>query len=171
MKNLTAYVDACIAELHNVEIYPNYIASWKVNTRAASRWGLCSYRPRDKRYSIQIASVLLEDNAPENALKETILHELIHAVDGCLDHGEKWTRLVMKVNRAYGYNIQACDSYEEKGFTENPFASHYKYTIKCQECDREWNYMRMCKIITACEQGRVKCPYCNRYSMKLIQLR
>ena len=110
MKNLNAYARECIAELNAINIYPNTISAWKVS-RAVRFWGECSCTGFPRAYTIKISQTLLADDAPVKALKETILHELIHAVDGCLNHGYKWTELVRKVNKTYGYSIRQINTY------------------------------------------------------------
>lgn len=156
MKNLEIYARECIAELNAVGIYPNAISEWKVS-RAVTRWGMCSYQGRFNTYSISISKVLLADDAPVKGLKETILHELLHAVDGCLNHGYKWTALVNKVNQTYGYAIQQSDDFEHKGFDVNPMNALCKYHITCGECGRVYHYSRMCSTIKAVKQHKAHC--------------
>lgn len=166
MKNLETYARECLAELNAIDIYPNAISEWKVS-RAVSRWGMCSYKTRSHVYSISISKVLLADNAPVKGLKETIIHELLHAVDGCLDHGYKWTALVNKVNRSYGYAIQQSDDFEHKGFDTNPMDALYKYHITCESCGRVYRYGRMCSTVKAVEQRKARCC-CGSKNLKVL---
>lgn len=166
MKNLYTYARECLAELNAIDIHPNTISAWKVS-RAVRFWGQCSYMTRSRSYTIKISQTLLDDDAPVKALKETILHELIHAVDGCLDHGYKWTALVRKVNQTYGYDIRQTDSYEEKGFEKDPMDAQYKYHLTCEKCGHVYRYARMCSTIKAVQAHKAHCA-CGSRDFKII---
>lgn len=83
MRNLEAYGRQCIENLNAIGIYPHEIDSFIVNTRAKRRWG--QTQKRNSRYSININVLLLNENCPENSLYETLYHELLHCVDGCMN--------------------------------------------------------------------------------------
>lgn len=166
MKNLERYSRECIAELNAIGIYPNAISEWKVS-RAVSFWGQCVYAGRTRSYTIKISKTLLDDNAPVKALKETILHELIHAVDGCLNHGYEWTRLVRKVNTAYGYDIQQTAGYASKGFDSDPMDAQYKYRLTCEGCGHTYRYARMCSTIKSAVAHKAHCS-CGSKDFKLV---
>lgn len=76
----------------------------KINTRAKKRWGLCSYF--SDGFIIEISSSLLQDNVSENALIDTLMHEVLHTVDGCMNHGKKWKECAKIINSRYGLNIK-----------------------------------------------------------------
>ena len=145
-----------------IGIYPNEISAWKT-TRALHRWGTCAY-------TIIINKVLLTDDAPVKGLKETILHELLHAVDGCLNHGYKWTTLVNKVNSTYGYEIQQTDDFEHKGFETDPMDAQYKYRLTCEGCGHVYKYSRMCSTIKSACNHKARCS-CGSSNFKLITTR
>lgn len=154
MKDLNAYANICLNELHRLGIYPNHISAFSINTRAKHRWGQC--KRVNGIYSISISASLLEDDAPEKALKDTLFHELLHAVDGCFNHGEKWQKLAEKVNKAYGYDIKRCTSQEEKG-VQLCADSDYHYIITCKKCNTTWRYMRNSKVVKACRTNTARC--------------
>lgn len=157
MKNLNAIANDCITELKNIGIEPPHI-TFEVNTRAATRWGQC--KKTNGRYSISIASVLVDDKAPLNGLKSTIMHEVLHTMPNCMNHGNTWQDYADRVNKAYGYKVTRTDSYKDKGFANNPLAeAHpYKYTIKCNACGNEWNYRRSNNTIECCKRNHATCP-------------
>lgn len=170
MKELQLYVDTCINELNAIGIYPHRISKWTVNYRAKSRWGRCSINKGI--YTIQIACCLLADSAPDKGLKETIIHELLHAVSGCMNHGDKWTALANQVNNTYGYSVKRSDSYADKGFTADPMPieHNYKYKITCTSCSHEWKYQRMSKAVKYCKKNIAVCPYCNKSAFMVIDI-
>lgn len=113
MKNLYEVASICMYELESIGIKYGKIMNFTVNYRATTRWGQC--RRKNNGYYINISEKLLQDNAPLEALKDTIIHELLHTCEGCMNHGEKWKKYAEKVNKTYGYNIKRCSSAEEKG--------------------------------------------------------
>ena len=109
MKDLKKLANECMAELDAIGVQYGNVISWQINTRVKNRWGQCRYIGGG-RYSINITNRLLDDNLPDEAAKETIIHELLHSVDGCMNHGPNWKRVADKVNRAYHYNIKRTTS-------------------------------------------------------------
>ena len=146
MKDLKKLANQCMAELDAIGVQYGNVISWEVNTRAKNRWGQCRY-VGNKCYSINITNRLLADNLPDEAAKQTIVHELLHTVNGCMNHGPNWKREADKVNRAYPhYNIKRTTSYDEKG-VEPPKPREPKYIVRCPSCGHEWKHFRMCGAV------------------------
>lgn len=95
----------------NIEI--GIISNIKINSRAKRRWGLCT-KLADGTFSIEISDQLLKDDVEEDALMNTVMHEILHTVDRCMNHGKKWKECAKIINRTYGMNIKRCTSAEEK---------------------------------------------------------
>ena len=95
MKDLKKLANECMAELDAIGVQYGNVISWEVNTRAKNRWGQCRYIGGG-RYSISIINRLLDDNLPDEAAKQTIIHELLHSVD----------ELVAEVKKEYGETPQ-----------------------------------------------------------------
>lgn len=134
MRDLNYYGNLCIKHLNTIGIYPNDIEEWQVNNRA-KRFGQC--KKENGTYTINININLLNENVPELSLMETIFHELLHAVDGCMNHGNKWQELAELVSDCYNVNITRCSSYEEKYGSQvaNEILQDRKlFAIKCQDC-------------------------------------
>ena len=112
MRNLEVYGRQCIENLNAIGIYPHEIDSFVVNTRAKKRWGQA--RKINGVYSININSVLLQDDCPEKALLETLYHELLHCVDSCMNHGDKWQELAELVSDCYSVDITRTSSDDKK---------------------------------------------------------
>lgn len=160
MKNLMEHANYCINLLNDLGIYPNEISKWEINTRAC-RWGQCRKR-KGGIYTINIAECLLRDDTSDKALHDTIIHEFLHAVDGCMEHKNKWKAFANIVNENTEYNISRVTSYAEKGFKLDPFNNlrnkeTYKYMITCNECGNSWKYKRMSNIVNACIRNNAKC--------------
>lgn len=125
----------CILELNSINIFPEQICSWSVNTRAKRRWGQCQYKRG--RCHININERLLEDDVSEESLKRVIIHELLHAVKECFKetHGSNWKRYANRVYNRLGYKISTTDTYESLGLTPpNEVETEPKYVFVCDGC-------------------------------------
>lgn len=102
-------------------------------TRVLKKWGSCRIYPHNFGFDIKINRRLLDDDVKEMALLDTVMHELLHTCPGCGDHGATWKKYADMVNKAYGYNVKRCTSYEEKGM-ETPPRPVAKYRFMCKNC-------------------------------------
>ncbi len=148
MKDFQKLINESINEVKAAGITPGNIVSWKINTRAKSRWGLCRKLKDGSGYEIQIAHILLSsDDVSEKACKTTIVHEILHTCDGCKGHTGRWKRYAMIMNTKYGYNIKRTTSNEEKGLSEQYVATKYKYICKCKSCGSQFGRTKKSKFI------------------------
>lgn len=161
MKNLNETYEKCLAILDSMGIEVGTITDLKTNSRFSSTLGRC-HRTRDYwgdfTYKIEINPVLLNDGVTQKQLENTMIHELLHTVDGCFSHTGKWLQLARRVNREYGYQIQRqteCELAAKRRDERNPV----KYIVACKKCNVEWKYKRWGKV---CENlNRCHCPYCH----------
>ena len=137
MKDLTKLFNECLKECSKLGIRYGNIVEVTINTRAKKRWGQTCRRADG--FHINISSVLLRDDVSDEATKDTIMHEILHTVDGCFDHKAKWQTMADKVNKAYGYNVKRCTGAWEKGIDSSLMeTTHNKtYIIKCEKCGVE----------------------------------
>ena len=134
MRNLNVVAIECMRELDVANIPYRTVRKWEVNTRAKSRWGQCKQVSRGI-FDININIDLLREENDIDGLKNTIIHELLHTCEGCMNHGDKWKMYADKVNRYYGYNISRCSNADEKGVTvkrENTRKVIHRF--KCAGC-------------------------------------
>lgn len=145
MKDLNAIATMWIDNLNIIGIYPNKVSRFEVNSRALRRWG--QTKRKDGIYTISINYLLLEDDCPEEALTNTLVHELLHCVDGCMNHGEKWQKLVEIVNDCYDLKMSRCTSTSEKFANDEEYgnkvlqakmAKRKTYTCVCKDCGIEY---------------------------------
>ena len=130
MRNIKVIVENCCHKLDAIGIEYGKITSVTINTRAKTRWGQCKLT--NGCYSISISDRLMEESVDLIHLETTVIHEILHTCNGCMNHGREWKNLAEKVNCAYGYNIKRTTSCEEKGIdpTENITIKH-KYVCDC----------------------------------------
>ena len=78
-----------------------------------------------------------------DAVKETILHELCHAMASYdSGHDEEWQELAKRVGDIYGIKITHTAPHSIK-----TYESAYKYVIKCDNCGATARFMRRTKFV------------------------
>ncbi len=134
MKDFDKLIKECEADLASVGISIGNVVKYSVNTRAKSRWGQCK-TVGENRYEINISQSLLEDNVSDQAAKDTILHEMLHTVEGGMGHKGKWKELAQRVNKELPqYTIKRVTSREEKGIeSEKPPLQPQKSSVKAKK--------------------------------------
>lgn len=149
MRDLKTYIKKAINMLESAGVHCGNIIDCEVNTRA-KRWGQCRKVPDG--YVISINASLLDERNAEDGLMNTILHELIHSVKGCFNHGKNWKAVAEKINRKYGYNIKRISSAEEKGVSSETIPKrNVKYKFVCSGCGAEVVRERASKFTNNCQ--------------------
>ena len=159
MKNLQMVANDCMTMLDNIGIEYGNVTKWEINTRAKRRWGQCRRLPNGN-YEISISSRLLADNVADDGVKNTIIHELLHSVKGCMNHKTEWKYQAEKVNRAYGYNIKRCSNSEEKGVESLEVSpKEIKHKFVCKDCGKVYTRTRESNFTKNWKNYR--CGVCN----------
>ncbi len=170
MKNLNMLFNECINECKKAGIPYGTIKEVGINTRAKSRWGQCRYM--NGVYSINISSILLEDDVTDVATKTTIIHEIIHTCKDCMNHGAEWKKYAEIMNRKYGYNIKRCTSADEKHISIEIAKPKYKYTVVCEKCGTKSNYTKLSKLVKLIKSNPhdsgCRCLRCGNDTFSLI---
>lgn len=79
------------------------------------------------------------------AVKETILHELCHAMASYgSGHDKEWQELAKKVGELYGIKITHRTPHSIK-----TYEAAYRYVIKCDNCGATWRFMRRTEFVKA----------------------
>lgn len=115
-------------------------------SKAKSYFGAC-LRKNDE-YTIKISEIAFQ--LGEKEVINTLIHELLHTVEGCFNHGYKWQNYAYKINRLYNLNIARTSSGEG-------LQIDYKYEIQCQECKNIIGRHKKSKVIEQPENYRCKC--------------
>lgn len=142
MKDIQKIALECIDELRSIGINVRSDIKFEVNRRAKRRWGQCRWRGGN--VSISIAERLLADEVSDFPVRNTMIHELLHALPDCKydGHGSVWTRYAHEVNERLGYNIKRCSNYDEYGIA----TSDEKYVFTCADCGQRIAYTRRSKF-------------------------
>ncbi|MCR5482189.1 MAG: hypothetical protein K6F52_05280 [Clostridia bacterium] len=141
-----------------------------INTRAKCRFGACRRDYKTGSFIIELAEAML--TAPLKSIRQTLIHEVLHTIEGCHSHGGRWQRCADIVNREFGYNVKRASTPEENGITDPAFieyhrkreflnsakaASESKYLVVCTKCGAEFPRMKMCRIIESPHMYRCRC--------------
>ncbi|MBQ7768558.1 MAG: sprT domain-containing protein [Oscillospiraceae bacterium] len=157
MKNLMKLVGESQRDLASLNIRTGNVRNWSVNTRAKARWGYC-VKVSKGLFDIQIATALLQDDVDDQAVKDTIVHELLHTIPGCFKHTGKWKQYANTINRLLPqYKIKRGSSYEEKGLEDLRPKPQCRYILKCLRCGSEIGRQRMSAAVEHPEHYRCKC--------------
>ena len=91
------------------------------------------------------------------AVKETILHELCHAM--CpydSGHDEEWQGIAKEVGSIYGIKIAYKAPHSIK-----TYEIAYKYVIKCDKCGATWGFMRKTAFVKAVMENNTSTWRCE----------
>lgn len=115
--------------------------AWHRKRRA---FGSCSY----PRKTIYVSLHFVESGESEGVLKDTVLHEIAHAIAGAsAGHGPAWKRAALKV----GARPERC------GESDIPFEKHgYKWMRHCKSCGQRIGYHRKPSV-----RRRSSCSRCS----------
>lgn len=153
-----------LIDKYGFTVYPIRV---QFNARKYKVYGTCSCNHRAGTAVIEISNILIKEGS-EEAIKETLLHELIHAMPYCKmnHHGAKFQEMARKVNRIYGTKIgtyaskEAYDSVREV-VKANVLDNRKTYVCHCAKCGATWRYHRMSKFVKAVMRNGAKNYTCQ----------
>ena len=158
MKDLMSLVAICKADLDSLGIKYGKVCNWTVNTRAKRRLGQCR-KVGIGLFEINISESILKDDVDDRIALNTIIHELLHTVNGCFKHTGKWKEYAQYINgKLPQYDIKRV------AIQSNVFAIEYKeptynYILRCTKCGQEIKRQRLSKVVT--NHKRYRCAKCG----------
>lgn len=156
--------EECLQELKNIGIdMENTKNIGKIDItlskRNSKRYGCCKQECPDKKYKvtekrgyrritryekfkkhhIEISKWVMElDN---KVIKNTIIHELIHCIPFCNNHGQEFKKYASYINKKLGYHIKRVgnpkEDYSSSNMEYNEETVKYRYRIQCENCGQE----------------------------------
>jgi hypothetical protein len=138
----------------------------KINKRSKKRYGCCKKISKDG-FQIEVSQWVMDLN--ENIIKNTIMHELIHCLPRCNNHGEVFKNYAKTINEKLGYNITRVGN-KEKDFNKSNLEFKekeikYNYKIVCEKCNQTFLRQRVSKGFTR----KYRCGKCGG-AFKIIDL-
>ena len=117
--------------------------------------GWCITHRDNYKFTLGISCYRVADGW--NAVKETILHELCHAIASHgAGHGKEWQDIAKAVGDIYDVNIERCQPHSIKVKEESK-----RYIVKCDKCGASWNYMRKTKFVKAVMENHANTWRCG----------
>lgn len=190
-KRLQKIYKHCIQELESIGL--NILNEEQIGTieisiskRNNKRYGACKQEEPDvktkyiekvgkKRYIryekfnkhiIEISPWLMDLN--EEIIKNTIMHEIIHCLPNCNNHGETFKKYAKYINERLGYNISRVGNKKEdyiKSNVEYVEKENYKYHIMCMNCGQSFFRKRLQRNFAR----KFKCAKCGgKFEIKNI---
>ena len=151
MKNLYKLFNECKTEITNCGYDIGCVRNVKSNARFTRRLGQTSivdepysWDENRRRFDIEISEKVLVDDYPTIYTKEVILHELIHTLPGCFNHGERFKAVARTLNMKYGYNISRVASSSSVACLA---PQEHKYEIQCPVCGKIFYRDRMSDFV------------------------
>lgn len=160
----------CINELKtiNIDITDNNLIGEidiKIAKRNSKRYGCCKQEEPDKRFyhtekrnnkkvkvydkfnkhHIEICKWVMELN--DDIIKNTIIHEIIHCLPECNNHGNKFKQYANVINRKLNYNITRLgnkeEDYKKSNIEFKEEIKSYNYKIICKQCGQIFYRQRL----------------------------
>ena len=156
MKDLNKLYKESLEEVCNAGIEPGNIVCVRVNNRAKHVWGYC--KKKNGQYTIEISARILQDNIADIAIKQTIIHEILHTIKNGMEHKGAWEEAAKIINAKYPiYHVSRCTSADTFGIIDCP--ENHRYNVICQDCGHIYTYDRWCKVVE--NPSGYRCGYCN----------
>ena len=183
VQKLNELFSECVTELNkigidilNEKLYGKIKIS--ISKRNNKRYGCCKQEEPDKKYKtiskvgirkiiryekfnkhhIEISPWVME--LEKNIIKNTIMHELIHCLPYCNNHGAEFKKYAKIINSTYGYDISRVGNKKkdfEKSNIEFKEKENYKYKIICKGCKQEFFRKRLNRNFTR----KYRCAKCG----------
>ena len=173
----------CIEELNNIGIdilkeqhYGKIDVT--LSKRNNKRYGCCKQEEPDKNYRtvtrvgrrriikfekfnkhhIEISPWVMK--LEDNIIKNTIMHELIHCIPYCNNHGIEFKKYANLINVNYGYDVSRVGN-KKQDFENSKMVYdekvNYKYKITCNGCSQEFYRQRLSKSFSR----KYRCAKCG----------
>ena len=162
------------------------IISISLSNRSKSRYGVCVQKDPDKnsktrikafgryytkyqRYNtheIKISTWVM--NLDDQIIKNTIIHELIHCIPGCNDHGEKFKAYARIINEKLDYHISTRgnkeEDYKRSNLEYKKEEKKYNYKITCDKCGQTFYRQRLQRNF----EYKYRCICGNRFRVEKL---
>lgn len=155
MKDLNRIYDECKEIIEDCGIAVTVPRpTLKVNTRATKRWGQSRIHFNDGYREINISKRMLDDDADEYPVHNTMIHEMLHQMCPGDGHNGNWKRYAEKISTMTVYNITRCTNYDDWGVKLPSSDETAKYICKCKTCGVEVKRQKMSDFVKHPENYR-----------------
>lgn len=147
-KDLNKMLSTAIEQVTSLGLNPSPIDETIYLTRATKTYGKCERI--DGGFAIHVSKYFKDND--EGELMNMLVHEVLHTVPNCFDHGKSWKSAAELANKTFGYNISRLSNFKMNGMSESQKEVMYKYIIVCEDCGNELRRQRKSKLVTNVEK-------------------
>lgn len=161
MKNLQSFYNDALALCNESNIPYGTILSVETSTRMSRSLGI-TYR-KASGFIIRISMVILQDDIPNDTILSVLIHEILHTIPGCFNHGHLWKEYAAIINHAYPNLIITQYADPKKLSIPTPKkrkrASTQKKTFRfiCKRCKKELIFYKKNKFVKHHKDYRCTC--------------
>lgn len=167
-ERLVTLTNQCRRELDALNVPYRRVSVLEIS-HTTGTYGDCR-RLYDNSYRIRVNEALLK-SASDIIVKDTIIHELLHTCEGCMNHGKTWQAYANLVNDAYPqYSISRLSS-TNKTHVKLKSEDTAKYVVTCESCGHKYLHYRKNRAVEILSNPAIShyctCGYCNSNKLKL----
>lgn len=156
--NLTTKSGAEAFATHVLQVFTLNTRGWTFRwNRRKTAWGTCNYRTRTIELSTALYPVMSQSD-----VRETILHEVAHALTPGQGHGRYWRVAA----RAFGLTGKATTT--ASSVQREILTAKSRYALYCTRCNFTEARHRKTRAMHA-PQLYFTCPHCNTRTIQLRQ--
>ena len=151
MRNYVNIMLECMHELDDVYLgaYSKNITSITINNRLRRSLGRCKMIGGGREYRIELAGKVARDDVDLHFIKNIIMHELVHTMPYCFNHGPEFHRMAEAINRTLYYHIDTEETQENMiaaGVKPIDKKLDAKYKVVCEKCGQTLYRKRKCDL-------------------------
>lgn len=156
MRDLQKITEECIKKLKDIDIPIQDNKIVEISFKRIQGFGKC-FLTTNGEYYIYIAQFYQNEEVDLDELYMTIIHELLHTCENCMDHTDMWMQYAQRVDETYAYNITFHKtSYDVKNKKKTILAR-----MVCSNCICKWD-VREKKSLNLIQAGKkCYCPWCG----------
>lgn len=140
ISKINQMLDVCKSQLDSIGIKYGEIDKVIINTRSKKTFAVCHYHGKTDKFSIEVMEFGCNLRTDEE-IQNTIMHELLHTVKNCFNHGAMWKAVAEIVNHKFGYKVSRTGSFSKEALEK--VNEIYKWSIFCECCNKNLaNYHR-----------------------------
>lgn len=132
-----------IEQVESVGLKPSPIDDTLELSNSASALGSC--KKEMVGFTISISKYI--KNNDEKELMNTLVHEVLHAVPKCFNHGAQWRAAASLMNEKFNYGIERLANDSVANLTPQHQAVLKRYAIKCADRGQEIYRQTQSKVI------------------------
>lgn len=139
-----------------IPLHPDQINPKISYTNSLTVLGKC--KKQDGRYTIYLSRHALKD---QEQIRNTLAHELIHTLYGCMNHGKKFHYYAAIIQKKLGIHIdsRASKSEAENSGIKEAYRENARYKIVCNDCGAIIYRQKRSSLIV--NPSRYRCGKCG----------